>query len=735
MLKRLFPAFLACAMVVSIALPAKPQSAPTVFASQLLGGVGQAVTLDLGGQTTCRAALVPSGGFVGTLTAGIEAVGDSTFQGMTLYDDNGLPVTTVTASGGYYTLYPKSAGTVEIAIATWSNGGMNVYLNCSPAGGPPPKRDALGNESVTFPTSQPVTVNGAPTPIPTLPSVIPTSTPIAAGTAAPIWAYLGIQCGTAGLWCPASGSGSNAAGSSRNALNIIPCNPIATLCAPPTPYPTPSAGAALGGAALPVTDPCLYVTGIVLLSPGNVIQHLCDQSGRALVTTPAPAPTDAAGRVSVTTPSPLPTDAAGRVSVTTPSPLPTDVGGRLSVSTPPPQPQVTPLCPVGLYPCGFPTPMPTIAPTPAPTASAGAPLPPGAPWNWALFACPYNGYNNATAGAPPNPSIGNAIACQANIDGSILTSTPQINAKATVSANGTYLSENLDGEASCRIKMNPGVGTSGVVNVVDSSGFSFAGPYTVSGITNTATFQLVTPLYVTTDALSVVVTSFAGANTIAITLTCSSAPGVESVYQGVTPWKDVLTDASGTPWTSASPFPGPSPIPYQSFAGLILKTVASDTGGTAYTGASPMPVTTPAPVATAASPAPAGVPASGYNAAGLAAPVICTQEASGSISTTAAVAIAAVAAKKIYVCAYSFSIIAGASSGNAQFSFASSTCLSPTNVGIGAEFFASSSFPTTIVIGSGIGLVMKPSNPNQALCIKASTAITGGTYDVIYENF
>jgi hypothetical protein len=685
MLKRLFPALLACAMVFAVALPAKPQTAPTVFAGGTLSGLGQTLTLDLGGQTTCRASLVPTGGFVGTLTAGIEAVGDSSFQGMALYDDNGLPVTTVTSAGGYYTLYPKSAGTIEIAIATWSNGGMNVTVNCSPAGGPPPKRDALGNESVTFPSAQPVTLPGVtfPTPIPTLPSVIPTATPIAAGTASPVWAYLGIQCGTAGLWCPASGSGSNAAGSSRNALNIIPCNPIATLCAPPTPYPTPSAGAALGAAALPVTDPCFYTTGAVSLSSGNGFQRRCDVNGYTLATFPSAQPVNVQNTPGV------------------------NVQNTPGVTV-----QNTP----GVNVMNTPTPLPL------PTASAGVAPPVSAPVVGAFPACQYNGNDALVGGATPAPSIGNAMLCQANSDGSILTSNPQIETTVIATANGVAAVTLLDGQASCRLRMTASVGVTANVNVSDSSGVVFAGPYSATTTPNTATFQLVTATYVVGDLMKLNVNSFAGSGSVTMILTCTSAPGVEQV-----------TFPSAQSVNIASPAPGMTPIPYQSFSGNVLKAAPTDTGGTAFTGASPMPVTMPT---TAASPAPANLMASGFNAAGAAAPIICTQEVSGTISTAATVVVAAVSAKRIYVCSYSFSVVAGAASGNAAFSFgAPTTCLSPTSAGLAVDFLASSTFPATLTVGNGVGQVMAASNNNKALCIKASTAITAGNYDVMYEQF
>jgi hypothetical protein len=287
----------------------------------------------------------------------------------------------------------------------------------------------------------------------------------------------------------------------------------------------------------------------------------------------------------------------------TPQPFATLPGNILNanVNTPAPVLEVTavPSCPPTQYPCGQPTPQPlatnasdlgilvhqmnTVPATtpsagPLPTASAGATPPPAAPWLQSVLDCQYNGEVGSAAPASPSPTAGNLIPCQANPNGLPIFALPVLRAQIVAAATGTYLPTILEGESNCRLQMVPTVGSTGTVQVLDSNSNVFAGPYSISGAGTTATFQLVTNSYVVGDALSVQITALTGTS-ITLKLTCTSAAGGGVVYQGGS-WSTTI----------ANPTAFPSPIPYQSFSGLVLKSALSDTGGTAWTPSSPLPV-------------------------------------------------------------------------------------------------------------------------------------------------
>lgn len=625
---------LVLALCALLALPMIPwlalAQAQSVYASGSLSGGNPFVSLDIGGQSTCRLEFSTA---IGTLPGGssfavnLISVGSTQAYTTNLFDSVGNPHASVNGSSlpNVYTIYAQSAGTVQVTGSGMSTAIVPVSINCS-GGGP-------AFATVTFPSAQPVTC----------------------------------------------ASGCSGGGTATQVTAVPSCPAVAYPCGLPTPIPTlaPSpAATASAGIPPPATAPyvnaldhCYFPSslGPGPVSNGNMIVQQCDANGNTNV------------NIKGALPVPI-------------SPWP--------VITPPPTTQVTavPSCAPGNYPCGLPTPIPTLAPVPAPTATAGGTLPASAPWNWALDACPYNGSNNNANQPTPNPTVGNVIPCQASFDGARLIAPQQVNSQVSVTANGTYLNTMIDGIATCNIKMNPGSGTSATISIKNSSSVVFAGPYSVSGSVNTATFQLVTDAYAVLDSFFIAVTSFSGTNPIVVTLTCSNAPGVVHAYQAGAPW-------TVTPQIVTTPFPVTTPT-----------------------------VPTPLPFATAASPAPANQVAQGYNAAGPASPVICTHNVNGSISTTLTQIIAVSASKSIYICSLAVTIY-GATAGTVQFESGSGTaCATSTaNVGPPIDFVASATVLTTYSIGMGVGLVLPPIGPTLALCVKSSVAPSAGHFSVMYE--
>jgi hypothetical protein len=152
-------------------------------------------------------------------------------------------------------------------------------------------------------------------------------------------------------------------------------------------------------------------------------------------------------------------------------------------------------------------------------------------------------------------------------------------------------------------------------------------------------------------------------------------------------------------------------------------------GGTAY------------PRAAAPSPAPSGLPALGYNAAGAAAPIICTQSASSNGFTSPASLVAGVSGKQIYICEIDLSLTnvgsaAAGYTGSLVYS-SSSSCTSPTTLKSWYNYIASAVgvTQTNYAIGNGVGLVAKPVPAGDTLCSESSSANEYMFVNIMYEQF
>lgn len=137
----------------------------------------------------------------------------------------------------------------------------------------------------------------------------------------------------------------------------------------------------------------------------------------------------------------------------------------------------------------------------------------------------------------------------------------------------------------------------------------------------------------------------------------------------------------------------------------------------------------------AASPAPAGVTANGFNTAGVAAPIICTKTAAGNGTTDANVQIIALSGTThVYVCEADLSV-EGTAAGRLTFLSGTGTaCATPVNTGPGVVFGGVSGSSSNLTVGDGMGIVFDGGAGNE-LCIGGTGTSALYVYHVMYEQF
>lgn len=295
-------------------------------------------TLNLTGQSYCSMTLSGSGS--ATLTPMISYDGGSTFNVFS-------PIGAQTTNGTYESVLKATATNFFVAVTSVS-GTVGAYEVCAgtkaasvsyltpitviPTG--------VQNVEVVNSPGQSVPIAcatlypcGLPTPGSLPPETTSTESPQPVQTTLPVSAFLYGYNGS-GHWFPA--------GNAANAISIQvrECGIIGGPCTQATAYPFGLAGGSFSGAALPVTDPCYFISGVAL-SLGSTYVWRCDTNGYHEVTFPSPQPVTIASSVPLT--------------VNTPAPC------------------ATPLCAMIVYPGITPwpviTPPPTVVPTPIPTLS------------------------------------------------------------------------------------------------------------------------------------------------------------------------------------------------------------------------------------------------------------------------------------------------------------------------------------------------------------------------------
>lgn len=122
-----------------------------VTATGSLSSAGSHIDVLLSADTnTCRVHI--DGTFAATLQVRTQSIGAPAFAVQTAFDDTGVPATILTVVGEY-TVYPKSAGTLQVYMQSWISGTANIAINCTRASGDPAPRDALGYQYVDMPAT------------------------------------------------------------------------------------------------------------------------------------------------------------------------------------------------------------------------------------------------------------------------------------------------------------------------------------------------------------------------------------------------------------------------------------------------------------------------------------------------------------------------------------------------------------------------------------------------------
>jgi hypothetical protein len=192
--------------IVSTCAPfAHADTPPTAVQTGTISGTGLLPELNVPGDNTCQLQ------FTGTGTATVTAQGASDY----VRTYNAITSATAVGAAGTLTFSISTALlAIRLNITVYSGTAIPYTLTCSGSTGS-------------------LTSGGTP--------ITPTATPSAAPAGLPVVAYDQAQCGTSGLYCPLSSSGSAATGSARNSLNIDVCVPAATTCVVPTAGPADAA--------------------------------------------------------------------------------------------------------------------------------------------------------------------------------------------------------------------------------------------------------------------------------------------------------------------------------------------------------------------------------------------------------------------------------------------------------------------------------------------------------------
>jgi hypothetical protein len=188
-----------------------------------------------------------------------------------------------------------------------------------------------------------------------------------------------------------------------------------------------------------------------------------------------------------------------------------------------------------------------------------------------------------------------------------------------------------------------------------------------------------------------------------------------------------VTSSPATTTGNIANYPGGFYFTWTGNTGTLTAYAACSTAGTSAGGSGTSNVNIVGPLA--ASPAPSGVIADGYNAAGAASKIICMHQATVSVvsaTATSTTFIPAVAGKAIYVCAYS---LTQNGSGNGGI-FYNATCTLPvTNV------IAGSIGNSILSGGSGVGVVgFAPAGSPLCFAVNNNAPVQGQA-SVMYEQF